>query len=82
MTSTQWATLRRGDVIMERRSKALRRILSVSPPAGPCGRIGITLRKLRQGAWTPKTTTTYFNTDDRGRWSLVSRRIAAGRERI
>jgi hypothetical protein len=72
MTREEWLSLKVGDVIVERKSKQRRRVIHVSRiTRRGITRTGITLLKLVPRAWTPGPFTTYFNTDDRGRWQLL-----------
>lgn len=72
MTKDEWLTLKVGDVIVERKSRVRRRVISLSRfTKRGITRTGITLLKIAPRAWTPGAFTTYFNTDDRGRWQLI-----------
>lgn len=72
MSKNEWLSLKVGDVIVERKSKARRRVIHVSRcTKRGITRTGITLLKLSPRVWTPGPFTTYFNTDDRGRWRLL-----------
>lgn len=72
VTSSEWLALKVGDVIVEAKSKQRRRVIHVSRcTKRGATRTGITLLKLAPRRWTPGPFTTYFNTDDRGRWRLL-----------
>jgi hypothetical protein len=70
---SEWDTLQKGDVIVERRTGVRRVILSVSryKRKGQClWRTSITLQKIVRAHPGAGPLCTYFNSDDNGRWKL------------
>jgi hypothetical protein len=73
VTPEEWLNLKPGDIIIEVASGTERKVLSVTHNKNKNARkirTSITLKKLTKRRWTPGSTTTYNNYDDRGRWRL------------
>lgn len=69
VTAQEWLDLRTGDFIVENRSGTRRRVIHLTRcTKRGVTRTGISLLKIVRRRWTPGPLTTYFNTDDRGRW--------------